>query len=89
MQNDQDESCGSESETDKRNNKNCSKASKYQLLQAGITSGHKFKTELGYTPNSRFDICACSDGSITIAPQGQCGKIGKGFEPGYTGQRWK
>ena len=70
-------------------NRNCKKASNYQLLSAGITSAHAFKTDFGYVPNSRFDICACSDGSITIAPRGSCGKIGGGFEPKVTGFSWK
>jgi RHS repeat-associated protein len=52
----------------------CHKASKYELRQAGIYDEHEYKIEHGARPPSRFDICKCRDGSIRIAPVGQCGK---------------
>jgi RHS repeat-associated protein len=65
---------------------NCSKASHWQLLQAGITDAHAFKTDWGAVPNSRFDICACTDGAIVIKAQGACGQSGPSIP---TGSRWK
>ncbi len=44
----------------------CETARRYHLRRANIASEHDFKTEWGALPNSRFDICACSDGSIKI-----------------------
>jgi hypothetical protein len=67
-------------------NTECSKASRYQLGQAGITDEHGFKTEWGAVPNSRYDICACKDGSIVIKAQGQCGKSSPKIE---TDASWK
>jgi hypothetical protein len=64
----------------------CKKASPWQLLQAGIFDAHEFKTDYGAVPNSRFDICACKDGSIVIKEVGGCGKPGPGIT---TGIRWK
>jgi len=64
----------------------CTKASPYQLLSAGITDEHEFKNEHGARPNSRFDICACKDGSVVIKAQGGCGSRGPSIE---TGHRWK
>jgi len=52
----------------------CKMATKYQLEQAGIDDEHEFKTEYGAQPNSRFDICACKDGSIQIKAHGMCGR---------------
>jgi len=68
--------------------KDCSKASNWQLAQAGIPQGkeHKFKDEWGAVPNSRYDICACSDGSIVIRGQGQCGRSGPTIP---TDRRWR
>ena len=66
--------------------KECSKASKWQLRQAGIVDEHSYKTEWGAVPNSRFDICACRDGSIIIKTVGQCGKPGPSIP---TTERWK
>ncbi|HTE39254.1 MAG TPA: RHS repeat-associated core domain-containing protein [Steroidobacteraceae bacterium] len=60
----------------KEDESNCSKASSWQLIQAGITDAHAFKTDYGAIPNSRFDICACKDGSIVIKATGGCGKPG-------------
>lgn len=54
----------------------CKMATKYQLEQAGIHDEHEFKTEYGAQPNSRFDICACKDGSIQIKAHGMCGRPG-------------
>lgn len=51
----------------------CRKASPWDLLQAGITDPHAYKTENGAVPWSRYDICKCKDGSIRIAAVGQCG----------------
>jgi len=52
----------------------CRKATKWDLRQAGIFDEHRYKREHGAVPESRFDICKCKDGSIRIAPVGQCGK---------------
>jgi RHS repeat-associated protein len=69
-------------------NPDCSKASDWQLGQAGIDDPHQFKKDyLGNkAPISQFDICACKDGSITIKARGQCGKPGPTIDTGY---RWK
>jgi RHS repeat-associated protein len=74
LDNANDEECEEE-------NKDCSKASKYQLKKAGILGRdyideHDFKTAWGAWPNRLFDICACKDGSIVIRAQGQCGQSG-------------
>ena len=47
----------------------CKLASRYHLVRAGITDAHAFKREyLGEKgPIKYYDICACKDGSITIA----------------------
>lgn len=68
------------------NNRDCEKARPYQLKQAEISDPHTFKTEYGAVPNSRFDICACKDGSIVIRAQGQCGQSGPTTA---TYERWK
>jgi len=64
----------------------CKKATPWQLVQAGIEDAHEFKTDYGAVPNSRFDICACKDGSIVIKAVGSCGKSGPGIT---THARWK
>jgi len=64
----------------------CTKASPWQLKQAGISDAHAFKNEYQATPNSRFDICACKDGSIVIKDVGMCGSSGPSI-PTYV--RWK
>ena len=51
----------------------CHKATRYELEKAGIFDEHKFKTESGAVPTSRFDICKCKDGSIRIAAVNTCG----------------
>jgi RHS repeat-associated protein len=65
---------------------NCKKASSWQLLQAGILDAHEFKDDYNARPNSRFDICACKDGSIVIKAVGGCGKPGPSIP---THARWK
>ena len=52
----------------------CRKASPWDLKQAGITDEHAYKSEHGAVPWSRYDICKCKDGTIRIAPVGNCGK---------------
>lgn len=52
----------------------CHKASKWELMQAGIYDEHQYKIEHDARPPSRFDICKCKDGSIRIALVGQCGR---------------
>jgi RHS repeat-associated protein len=52
----------------------CHKASAWELRQAGIYDEHQYKIEHDARPPSRFDICKCKDGSIRIAPVGQCGR---------------
>jgi RHS repeat-associated protein len=64
----------------------CSKASPWQLMKAGISDAHEFKTDYGAVPNSRFDICACKDGSIVIKAVGGCGAPGPSMT---THARWK
>jgi RHS repeat-associated protein len=68
------------------NSRGCSKATPWQLKSAGIDDAHKFKSEWGAVPNSRFDICACKDGSIIIKAVGMCGMSGPGIE---TVHYWK
>jgi RHS repeat-associated protein len=72
--------------TKKAQTVDCEKARPFHLAAAGITDEHKFKTEWGAVPNSRFDICACQDGSIVIKAAGQCGQSGAGIP---TDSRWK
>ena len=55
-------------------NKDLKKLLHLSALSA-IKNYAEFKDYYDAKPNSRFDICACSDGSIKIAPQGQCGKF--------------
>ena len=64
----------------------CIKASPFHFNSAGIVSPHQFKTDYGAVPNSKFEICACKDGSIIIKPTGTCGQPGAGIP---TGSRWK
>jgi hypothetical protein len=64
----------------------CSMASPYQLAQAGITDPHEFKEDYVGGRVSRYDICACEDGSIKIAGRGQCGTSGPKID---TWARWK
>ena len=54
----------------------CKKASKFHLKAAGITDEHDFKREYVGGSLSRYDICACKDGTIKIKQVGQCGKPG-------------
>ncbi len=54
--------------------KSCKKASPWQLKEAGIDDAHAFKADyVGKSNLSSWDICACSDGGITISAVGQCG----------------
>lgn len=71
-----------------KNGPNCKKADQFHLDGAGISDPHEFKKEhLGRkAPISRYDICACNDGSIVIKPRGQCGSPGPGID---TGHSWK
>jgi hypothetical protein len=72
----------------------CKFASAYQLRKAGITleqgyTEHSFKQDYlhGISRNlSKYDICACSDGSIQISEHGQCGADGAKIQ---TGVKWK
>ncbi|WP_246624632.1 transglutaminase-like domain-containing protein [Oceanobacter mangrovi] len=65
----------------------CSLASAFQLKAAGIEDGHAYKTSYGAIPNSRYDICACKDGSIAIFRTKQCGQMNALWE--VTFERWK
>ncbi len=69
------------------NGPDCKKATPFHLNGAGIADAHAFKKDFlgNKAPISRFDICACKDGSIIIKPQGQCGAPGPGIPTGY---RW-
>lgn len=64
----------------------CKKASPFHLHEAGIDDAHDFKTGWGAVPNSKYDICACTDGSISIAAQGKCGKPGPKID---TDVKWR
>ena len=65
----------------------CSMASVFQLLKAHIMDEHEFKADyVGKKHGSKYDICACKDGSITIAARKQCGQNGPKIP---TGARWK
>jgi RHS repeat-associated protein len=64
----------------------CTKASPWQLARANILEAHAFKDEYDARPNSRFDICACSDGTIVIKENGMCGSPGPSI-PTYA--TWK
>lgn len=64
----------------------CSMASSYQIASAGIDNEHEFKKEYVKGSLSRYDICACDDGSIKIAGRGQCGTAGPKIE---AWARWK
>jgi hypothetical protein len=63
----------------------CKKASGWQLRVAGIESEHDFKRDWLATPPSRYDICACKDGSIIIKGVGICGNPGPFI---WTDARW-
>lgn len=69
-----------------RNRSDCTKATPYHPSRAGIFSPHAFKSDWGGVPNSRFDICACKDGSIVIKPTGTCGQSTPEIP---TDRRWK
>lgn len=71
-----------------KNTKDCQKASDWQLSQAGISDPQQFKRDhLGdRAPISKYDLCACKDGSIVIKQQGQCGSSGPSID---TGVKWK
>jgi hypothetical protein len=58
--------------------KSCKKASPWQLANARppILDEHAFKEDYVGGSVSLYDICACNDGSITIAGVRQCGKSG-------------
>jgi hypothetical protein len=74
---------------DDRGKRECRKASQWHLDKAGISDPHAFKRDwLGPSAQiSRFDICACNDGSLVIKSVGQCGHS----DPGEidTGHTWK
>ena len=65
----------------------CEKATQWHLQAAGIRDAHAVKTEYGAVPNSRFDLCACDDGSIVIKSVGTCGMGAPIWE--ITHYRWK
>ena len=67
-------------------NDNCSKASTYQLKKAGIYDEHELKGEWVGAAVSRYDICACKDGSMKLKAVGQCGQSGPGIDIGI---KWK
>jgi RHS repeat-associated protein len=71
-----------------KNEPDCKKATPFHLAGAGIGDPHVFKRDFlgNKAPVSRFDICACKDGSIIIKPRGQCGAPGPGIPTGY---RWQ
>ena len=64
----------------------CEFARIYHLKQAQIRDEHAFKDEWDAKPNSRFDICACRDGTIKIRLHGQCGRGGPTI---HTDVRWR
>lgn len=71
---------------DKEDKDDCEFARSWQRERAGIADEHIFKEEWGATPVARFDICACTDGSIVIKAHGNCGKRGPSIP---TTKRWK
>jgi hypothetical protein len=72
---------------DECNDPECSMASDFQLIQARINDEHSFKEDyMGKKRGSRYDICACKDGSIKIAGRKQCGNKGPKVD---TYARWK
>jgi RHS repeat-associated protein len=64
----------------------CVRASAFHLANAGITDAEKFKAEYVGNAGGKFDICACKDGSISLAAVGQCGRSGPKIGTGLT---WK
>lgn len=74
------------SENDEEDKKGCKKASRWQLQKAGIFDEHSFKRDWVGGSLSRYDICACKDGSIVIKTVGQCGTSGPSIS---TGSKWK
>lgn len=64
----------------------CVRASAFHLANAGITDAEEFKKEYVGNAGGRFDICACKDGSISLAAVGQCGRPGSKISTGVT---WK
>ena len=66
--------------------KKCSKASAWQLRGAGVDDEHDFKKGFVKGNVSRYDICACEDGSIVLRAAGQCGKSGPTIGTDYN---WK
>ena len=67
--------------------KKCTMASKWQLGVAGITDEHDFKEGwIGKKNGSKYDICACDDGSIVLRGRGKCGTSGPTID---TGSKWK
>jgi len=73
---------------DDNNGPDCKKATPFHLDGAGIGDPHAFKKDFlgNKAPISRYDICACKDGSIIIKLRGQCGSPGPGTPTPY---RWK
>ena len=71
---------------EKDDSEDCQKATPWQLKAAGVGNEHDFKTEWGAVPNSRFDICACKDGSVVIKAVGHCGRPGPSIP---TDRRWR
>ena len=66
--------------------KKCSMASKWQLSAAGIADAEEFKKDFVKGSGSRYDICACDDGTIVLRGRGQCGRSGPTIG---TGNKWK
>jgi len=64
----------------------CTTATNWHLAAAGIEDAHQVKSEYGAKPNSRYDLCACNDGSIVIKAHGTC-STGPSWE--VTHYRWK
>jgi RHS repeat-associated protein len=64
----------------------CVRASAFHLANAGITDPEEFKKEWVGNAGGRYDICACKDGSISLAAVGQCGRPGPKISTGLT---WK
>jgi RHS repeat-associated protein len=67
--------------------KKCTMASGWQLTAGGITDEHDFKEGwIGKKNGSKYDICACDDGSIVLRGRGKCGTSGPTID---TGSKWK
>jgi len=62
----------------------CVRATGFHFAGAGIFDPEEFKRDFVGNAGGKFDICACKDGSISLAAVGQCGKPGPKIGTGAT-----